>query len=159
MNWEAIGALGETIGAIAVVATLTYLAVQVRTARVASGSDARYAAVEAFSRWRSGILQNSDVADAVAKANRGEGLTDREELQVRTLTDELFILVVVGATGSEGWTSLDREGVDLEYLRGFLEENPGLLPQWRRYRHVAELVSLEQTLAVDGLVASLGGGN
>ena len=30
MNWEAIGAIGEIVGAIAVVATLGYLAVQVR---------------------------------------------------------------------------------------------------------------------------------
>lgn len=30
MNWEAIGAVGELIGAVAVVATLIYLAVQIR---------------------------------------------------------------------------------------------------------------------------------
>lgn len=30
MNWEAIGAIGELIGALAVVLTLVYLAVQVR---------------------------------------------------------------------------------------------------------------------------------
>ena len=30
MNWDAIGAIGEIIGAIAVVSTLFYLAVQIR---------------------------------------------------------------------------------------------------------------------------------
>ena len=30
MNWEAIGAVGEIVGAIAVIATLAYLAIQVR---------------------------------------------------------------------------------------------------------------------------------
>ena len=30
MNWEAIGAVGEVVGAIAVVATLVYLATQIR---------------------------------------------------------------------------------------------------------------------------------
>jgi hypothetical protein len=30
MNWEAIGAVGETVGAVAVVVTLIYLAVQIR---------------------------------------------------------------------------------------------------------------------------------
>ena len=30
MNWEAIGAVGEVVGAIAVVSTLIYLAVQIR---------------------------------------------------------------------------------------------------------------------------------
>jgi hypothetical protein len=33
MNWEAIGAIGEILGAIAVLATLIYLAVQVRSTR------------------------------------------------------------------------------------------------------------------------------
>ena len=30
MNWEAIGAIGETLGAVGVIATLVYLAVQIR---------------------------------------------------------------------------------------------------------------------------------
>ena len=30
MNWEAIGAVGETVGGIGVIVTLIYLAIQVR---------------------------------------------------------------------------------------------------------------------------------
>ena len=30
MNWEALGAIGEIVGAVAVIATLGYLAVQIR---------------------------------------------------------------------------------------------------------------------------------
>ena len=30
LNWEAIGALGEIVGAVAVIATLVYLAIQIR---------------------------------------------------------------------------------------------------------------------------------
>ena len=30
MNWEAIGATGEVVGAVAVFATLVYLAIQIR---------------------------------------------------------------------------------------------------------------------------------
>ena len=33
MDWEAIGAVGEILGAIAVVATLAYLAIQIRHAK------------------------------------------------------------------------------------------------------------------------------
>lgn len=36
MNWEAIGAVGEIVGALAVVLTLVYLALQVRTAKRAT---------------------------------------------------------------------------------------------------------------------------
>ena len=39
MNWEAIGAIGEILGAIAVVATLSYLATQTRQSRKATLAD------------------------------------------------------------------------------------------------------------------------
>ena len=41
MNWEAIGAVGEVLGAIAVVITLGYLAVQVRHAKAATADQSR----------------------------------------------------------------------------------------------------------------------
>lgn len=155
MNWEAIGAVGEIVGAVAVVATLTYLAIQIRTARVDSASAATYSAIEGFSRWRANILQNSDVAEAVAKANRSETLTEREQVQLRTLADELFILVAVGATESEEWSKLDRKSIDMEYLKVVLEENPGLIPYWVRYQPIAAAVSEDYVTAVDALISDI----
>jgi hypothetical protein len=43
MNWEAIGAVGEILGALAVVMTLGYLALQVRYARSATVDQSRLA--------------------------------------------------------------------------------------------------------------------
>ncbi len=37
MNWEAIGAVGEVLGAIGVIVTLGYLAVQIRPTREQCG--------------------------------------------------------------------------------------------------------------------------
>ena len=52
MNWDAIGAIGEIIGAIAVVATLGYLAVQIRQ----NSTQARLSSVQAsWERW-SGVI-------------------------------------------------------------------------------------------------------
>jgi hypothetical protein len=36
MNWEAIGAIGETVGALAVILTLIYLAFQIRYSKNAT---------------------------------------------------------------------------------------------------------------------------
>ncbi len=41
MSWEAIGAIGEVIGALAVVVTLAYLASQVRYAKIAASDSNR----------------------------------------------------------------------------------------------------------------------
>jgi hypothetical protein len=50
MNWEAIGAIGEIVGAVAVVATLIYLANQIRVAGTAAESAGSYASAEVYSR-------------------------------------------------------------------------------------------------------------
>jgi hypothetical protein len=90
MNWDAIGAISEIIGAIAVVVTLSYLAVQVRMSRITAAAESTYSNVEAYSRWRIAILQNSDIARAIAAANRGETLTDEEQVLLRNLMDDFF---------------------------------------------------------------------
>jgi len=159
MNWEAIGVIAEVVGAVAVVATLTYLAVQIRTARIGAASAATYSAMEGYSRWRANILQNTDIAEAIAKANQSEALNEREQVQLRTLADELFILVAVGATETEKWSPLDRESIDFEYLRVIFEENPGLVNYWDRYRHIGATVSEEYAKAVDDLIIELQSGS
>lgn len=45
LNWEAVGAVGELVGAFAVIVTLAYLALQIRyTHRVAADTNRRYRA-------------------------------------------------------------------------------------------------------------------
>lgn len=51
MNWEAISAVGEIVGAIAVIVTLIYLAIQVRDSVRASRSAAVTDATTAMQAW------------------------------------------------------------------------------------------------------------
>ena len=86
MNWEAIGAIGEIVGAAAVVISLVYLALQIRTqnreTRVAS-------AHEIFEAFRSIALpfQNPDHAALISKSwNDGyNNLSEPERLQVLSI--------------------------------------------------------------------------
>jgi hypothetical protein len=61
MDWEAIGAIGEVIGAAAVVVTLVYLAVQVRHAKSATADQSR-------------IYQATGVREIVLQTCRDESL-------------------------------------------------------------------------------------
>ena len=155
MNWDALGAVAELVGAIAVVATLTYLAVQIRTTRLGEASAATYSAMEGFSRWRSNILQNPQVAEALNRANNAQELSEQDQIYLRTIADELFILVGVGATESEKWGPLDRDSIDFQYLRLMFQENPGLVDFWQRYRSVGSAVSSDYVSAVDDLVTEI----
>lgn len=82
MNWEAIGAVGEIVGALAVVLTLVVLVVQVRhSTRVMGESNQfqRSAALDrhsdSISRWRGRLMEHSDLAE-IWLAGRNDTVLD-----------------------------------------------------------------------------------
>ena len=59
MNWEALGAIGELAGAIGVIATLGYLAIQIRQNTSAVQSAAAQTVHENFAAWYSSAQGDS----------------------------------------------------------------------------------------------------
>ncbi len=90
MNWEAIGAIGEILGAFAVVISLVYLALQIRTQNVES----RVAAMHEISAgFRDSISTFADpqMAELFTRVNCGEEpLTDAEMLQLVVGIQRIF---------------------------------------------------------------------
>ena len=64
MNWDAIGAVGEILGAAAVVATLVYLAIQVRYAKDASADVNRLSRAEGVRETIAFMAKDSKMAKA-----------------------------------------------------------------------------------------------
>ena len=62
MNWEAIGAIGEVVGAIAVIATLIYLALQIRQNTAALRSTATQAAHDQAANVYNILCSDPDMA-------------------------------------------------------------------------------------------------
>ena len=72
MNWEALGAIGDLVGAVAVVATLVYLAIQVRQntrAMQAQTRDSMTTKQMMISGW---VATNRPLADAYNLATIGK---------------------------------------------------------------------------------------
>lgn len=67
MNWEAAGAVGEIVGAIAVVITLAYLAVQVRYAKSAAADSNRLLRATGVREMLLSQVQNDDVRSSAIK--------------------------------------------------------------------------------------------
>ena len=90
MNWDALGAIGEIIGAFAVVISLIYLASQIRT----QNKETRIASVHDISEaFRSGItsFQDAQRADVYTKAlNSFDELTNSEKLQFISMVQGLL---------------------------------------------------------------------
>ena len=75
MNWEAIGAVGEILGAAAVVATLAYLARQMRQASAATRGVAMDSWLADYNAMVLEILRDPEVSQIIR-----QGLTDFEQL-------------------------------------------------------------------------------
>ena len=72
MNWEAAGAIGEIVGALAVVATLGYLAIQVRWAKNAAADTNRLNRANNVMNTAAMLVANPDVLRGL---NQAEGRT------------------------------------------------------------------------------------
>ncbi|MGK0223063.1 MAG: hypothetical protein ACI9ON_002306 [Limisphaerales bacterium] len=97
MNWDAIGAVGEVVGAIAVLATLFYFAIQIRqNSRNVEESlrslrlGAADSTVASFARYRE-LISQKDVAEIYVKGGKDyESLTECERVQFGAVMDEFL---------------------------------------------------------------------
>ncbi len=143
MNWEAVGAIGEIVGATAVVATLIYLASQVRHAR----NDQKLASIRntrsVRKEWAKFLADSPYASTIIAKATAGEELTDEEKVRLIAingfqwgmlygewidqklnlpgefaLSDDPAISIMMGMPGAQDW--FDNYG-RTAYPREFIE--------------------------------------
>ncbi len=97
MNWDAIGAIGEFVGGLAVVLSLVYVAFQVRQNSRQIDQNSRqleasmyYASGEGFNKWQSLLVQDEAVAALWQRGITGESLTPVDKLRFRSMAMMLF---------------------------------------------------------------------
>ena len=77
-NWDAIGAIGEVVGALAVVISFMYVAVQVKQSNRQAASDSGFALLSEFSRVDELILTTPEMIALMVKLESEEDLTKEE---------------------------------------------------------------------------------
>jgi hypothetical protein len=83
MSWEAIGAISEIIGAIAVVASLVYLATQVRQSTKVARSATRQAIAESAQRLGQDLIDDTGMAEIFVRHISGEELSAVENIRLQ----------------------------------------------------------------------------
>ncbi|NND83341.1 MAG: hypothetical protein HKN50_13010 [Gammaproteobacteria bacterium] len=96
MNWEAAGAIGEIVGAIAVFLTLAYLAMQIRQNTDAVRAAALDSSVNALSNIRAKLHDNGELTEIYLR-----GCDDPQSLTKAELTR--FILLITNIL----WSTLN----------------------------------------------------
>ena len=83
MNWEAIGAVAEALGAIGVILTLAYLTVQIRQNTSATRSSVRQALSDSNLVLPTSVIENGDFAKIWVKSFNEESLDEDEKLRLQ----------------------------------------------------------------------------
>ncbi len=83
MNWDAIGAIGSILGALAVLATLVYLSVQVAQTQRIAKLQASQNLNDMFNQSFALVAMSPELARQVHRLERGDELSDEEFVQVR----------------------------------------------------------------------------
>ena len=90
MDWNAIGAIGEIVGAGAVVITLIFLTAQLRQNTKAVEHSTERGAFEDGQAWLYRMVENPDVVVLYRSGLKGEDLSPDEALRFRFLMQLLF---------------------------------------------------------------------
>ena len=142
MNWQAIGAVGEIVAAVAVVLSLVYLAAQIRqnTLQVeeqcrSQRQNSMLGARSAFTEWRSLIVQDPSVAATWKKGNQSlELLSEDERIQMDFLLIDFFwAFATLWMQMSEGLA--DESFWDVAKGNVALYAGPGVRDWWSNSPH------------------------
>ena len=132
MNWDAIGAIGEIIGGVVVVATLVYLAIQAKRTRLTVEAGSTLSTMELMSRWRNAFVESPDLARIAAKANAGENLNAEEQLKFSLFCDEVFFAATVSYTTSHQAGSVHDDEAEIDYILSVIDLIPASITEWNR---------------------------
>ncbi len=115
MNWDAIGAIGEIISALAVLITLVYLARQIKHSANTNEAGISSSSLDAYHNWRCLVI---DHAEVLARFENGETLSDSESLIVLNIAGD-FAFASAANFSSATLYDLDRvkNFVDLMVLQ------------------------------------------
>ena len=92
MNWDAIGAIAEVIGAAAVLGSLLYLANQIRQGTEVARSVARQGIAETAIAELSSVVENAELAELLFRKISGEDVEDHEDYRLRLFAFRSFRL-------------------------------------------------------------------
>ena len=122
MNWEAVGAIANLLAALGVIATLIYLAIQIRQNTKAVRSSSIQNLVQSLSTTAQAAVENTHIIPLLLKANAGAGALTEEE---RTQLHFWFIMTIRRFEGV--YFQRDLGFVDAAVIEGFERSHIAIL--------------------------------
>ena len=136
MNWEAISAIGQIVGAIAVVISLIYVAREVRSSAHATQLASRHSMEDIFIRWAQQLADNQNLRELYYR-----GLHDFESLEGTDLVGFAQVMLQLFRAYEEAYYGHLEGDVDPRLWRGWeaamrdINGYPGVQAYWRSRSH------------------------
>ena len=111
MNWDAVGAIGEITGAIAVVISVIYLAVQIRSGSAALSTTIRDSVFASLEQWNYQLTADPEFAWMFHRGLQDLGSLDEKERPrfIHTafgffkVFENIYFHYLEGSVGSDAW--------------------------------------------------------
>ena len=137
LNWDAVGAVGEIVGAAAVLVTLVYLSAQIRSARLSQQTQMRNEAFRQMQEFSYYVMSDQSLAWSFHKGVEDpEALSPEQQAQFwqsafafLKLTENIYLHYLKGAVDEEAWAGL--RAILTAYVT-----RPGLRTYWEERRPV-----------------------
>jgi hypothetical protein len=136
MNWDAVGAVAEVIGALAVVLTLIYLAIQMKHSALAVNQAAQQSMVAELGASLDSLFANPEGAEIWLKGMKSyASLTAVEKVRLTSLLhhfmrafEQAHLSFQAGTFDAQVWQGLEAQTLDVF-------ATPGLQEWWGLRRH------------------------
>ena len=136
MNWEAIGAVSETLGAVGVIASLIYLASQLRSNAVASAVEAKLTTTRFLTDFNRDLINDPELYDLWERGARDlESLERNEFVRFSNLNLSAFWFFSAGHYQKRVGKLNDDDFHEMESIMKFWLSRPGVRAWWKRFGH------------------------
>ena len=133
MNWEAAGAIGEIVGALGVIASLLYVARQVRAGNKASLIESKLATSRMHSDFIGSLIQNPELDEILFGGISGsESLSESDSRRFSNMALQAFTFFSAGYFQVEAGTMDSDEWSESEAIIQFWLNGQGGKEWWRK---------------------------
>ena len=131
MNWEVAGAIGEIIGALGVIASLLYLAVQIKARTVSSKVEAKLTTTGFMTEFNSNFINEPELYEIWTRAHKGtEDFTEQEFARFTNLNFNAVWLFSAAHYQKRIGTLGTGEWFELQAMMQYYLSNKGVREWW-----------------------------
>jgi hypothetical protein len=140
VNWDALGAIAELLGSVAVVVTLIFLLKQLKTNSVMIQNSTAQGAADSIAAWARQLTENPELYRIYRMGLKGDSELSRDErglfdlilFQAFNSISSIYVQYENGGCGEERWESEMRV-----FAANF--DTPGGRSSWERQKHMLDI--------------------